>query len=169
MAETRNKTTPSLEGLWTRRAVPADAQVMAQIYNEGIDDRIATFETRHRTREEVLAWACFSDPQKRFPVIVLVEGGKEERKTARSNTNESEPTSNTITADTKGRVLAYASTAAYSPRACYAGIADFSVYVARSARGRGIGQQGIVAMQLDTHADTGFTMSGVEDVGGEFG
>jgi phosphinothricin acetyltransferase len=39
-----------------------------------------------------------------------------------------------------GRVIAFASSGAYSPRACYAGVADFSVYVAPEARGRGAGR-----------------------------
>jgi len=42
------------------------------------------------------------------------------------------------------QIVAFASTSAYRPRECYAGIAEFSVYVAREARGRGAGR---VAMQ----------------------
>jgi L-amino acid N-acyltransferase YncA len=40
----------------TRLATPADAAVIARIYNEGIADRTATFETRPRTADEVEAW-----------------------------------------------------------------------------------------------------------------
>jgi len=39
-----------------RPATPADAAAIAAIYNEGIDDRTATFETRPRTPEEVAGW-----------------------------------------------------------------------------------------------------------------
>jgi phosphinothricin acetyltransferase len=39
-----------------RLATPADAIAIARIYNEGIDERSATFETRHRTVDDVLAW-----------------------------------------------------------------------------------------------------------------
>ena len=35
----------------SRAATPNDAEALARIYNEGIDDRIATFETRSRTAE----------------------------------------------------------------------------------------------------------------------
>ncbi|MEF2276886.1 arsinothricin resistance N-acetyltransferase ArsN1 family A [Deinococcus sp. YIM 134068] len=37
----------------TRPATPADAPAIARIYNEGIADRVATFETRERTAAEV--------------------------------------------------------------------------------------------------------------------
>ncbi len=40
----------------TRLATSADAPAIARIYNEGIEDRVATFETRLRTAAEVEAW-----------------------------------------------------------------------------------------------------------------
>jgi phosphinothricin acetyltransferase len=89
-----------------RPATQADAAAIARIYNQGIEDRIATFETRPRTEAEVQAWLA-------FPVAVAEEDG---------------------------RVLAFASSSAYSERACYAHIADFSVYTAREARRRGAGR-----------------------------
>ena len=90
-----------------RRATPADAAIIADIYNEGIEDGIATFETRLRTPDDVRKW--FGT---RFPIVV-VEDGRE--------------------------VIAFASTSEYRPRECYVGVAEFSVYVARSDRGRGQG------------------------------
>jgi phosphinothricin acetyltransferase len=39
-----------------RRASRADAEAIAAIYNEGIADRVATFETRPREPHEVAAW-----------------------------------------------------------------------------------------------------------------
>ena len=39
-----------------RAARPGDAAAIARIYNEGIADRIATFETRIRTAEDIRAW-----------------------------------------------------------------------------------------------------------------
>jgi phosphinothricin acetyltransferase len=91
-----------------RLAVPNDAAAIAEIYNEGILDRVATFETRLRTEADILGW--FGD---RYPVVVVEDAG---------------------------RVIAFASTSLYRPRECYAGIAEFSVYVAREARGRGAGR-----------------------------
>jgi L-amino acid N-acyltransferase YncA len=97
----------------SRRATPADAAAIADIYNEGIEDGIATFETRPRTVEDVRTWF-----ETRFPIVVVEEAGQ---------------------------VIAFASTSEYRPRDCYAGVAEFSVYVARSKRGRGAGR---LAMQL---------------------
>ncbi len=94
--------------LRTRSATPGDAEAIARIYNEGIEDRVATFETRPRGAEDVRGW--FDGVH---PIVV---------------------------AEDEGRVLAFASTSTYRPRECYAGIAEFSVYVAREARGRGAGR-----------------------------
>ena len=90
-----------------RPASPADAERIAQIYNEGIEDRVGTFETRPRTTADVRAWFDGLHP------IVVVEAD--------------------------GEVIAFASTSSYRARECYAGIADFSVYVARQGRGHGAG------------------------------
>jgi len=88
-----------------RLATAADAAAIARIYNQGIEDRSATFETRLRATAEVAAWF-----DGRHPIIVVEE---------------------------EGQVIAFAATFAYSPRACYAGIAEVSLYVERSARARG--------------------------------
>ncbi len=49
-----------------RLAVPEDATAIAAIYNEGIDERIATFETRHRRPEDVRCWIG-----RRYPVVIV--------------------------------------------------------------------------------------------------
>src|SRR5437016_2668524 len=49
-----------------RPASPGDAAAMCRIYNEGIDDRMATFETVRRTPDDVRAW--FGD---RHPLVVV--------------------------------------------------------------------------------------------------
>lgn len=99
----------------TRPATPDDAPAMTAIYNEGIEDRVATFETRTRTPDDVRAW--FDQP--RFPIVVVEDAG---------------------------RVIAFASTSLYRSRECYAGIAEYSVYVARDARGRGAGRAAMQAL-----------------------
>src|SRR5688500_18816340 len=101
--------------LAARPASPDDAPILAQIYNEGIEDRVGTFETRPRTAEDVIAWFDGVHP------IVVVE------------------------ADEDG-VVAFASTSSYRSRDCYAGIAEFSVYVARHARGQGAGRLAMQAL-----------------------
>ncbi|HEX8903457.1 MAG TPA: arsinothricin resistance N-acetyltransferase ArsN1 family A [Longimicrobiaceae bacterium] len=44
-----------------------------------------------------------------------------------------------LVAESGGRVVGWVSASEYRPRDCYAGIAEFSVYVAAGARGRGVG------------------------------
>lgn len=43
-------------GLRTRAATSADASAIAAIYNEGIADRIATFETEPRSATDIAGW-----------------------------------------------------------------------------------------------------------------
>src|SRR5207237_7649343 len=54
-----------------RPATRADAAAVAAIYNEGIADRTATFETRPRSAGDVLPW--FNDTH---PVVVVEEDGR---------------------------------------------------------------------------------------------
>ncbi len=49
-----------------RPAVPEDAGAIARIYNGGIEERVAPFETRPRTAEEIRSW--FGG---RHPVVVV--------------------------------------------------------------------------------------------------
>ncbi len=52
-------------------------------------------------------------------------------------------------------VVAFASTSSYRARPCYAGIAEFSVYVTRSRRGAGAGQVAMAAL-LEAAEAAGF-------------
>jgi phosphinothricin acetyltransferase len=53
-----------------RQATPGEAHAIALIYNEGIADRSATFETRARTAGDVRAWF-----DGKHPIVVVEEGG----------------------------------------------------------------------------------------------
>jgi len=107
----------------TRVATLEDAAAIARIYNEGIEDRIATFETRARTADDIRAWFNGIHP------IVVVEDGQQ--------------------------VIAFGATSIYRPRECYAGIAETSVYVARSQRRQGAGRIALCAL-MDAAAQAGF-------------
>jgi len=100
--------------MFPRTATANDAAAIAEIYNEGIQDRLATFETRLRTGEDIRNW--FDGIH---PVIVVEE---------------------------ESRIIAFAATSTYRPRECYSGIAEFSVYVARAARGHGVGRMAMDAL-----------------------
>lgn len=52
----------------TRLATSGDAEAICQIYNQGIEDRVATLETEMRTPEERRRWLAVRSP--RHPVLV---------------------------------------------------------------------------------------------------
>jgi phosphinothricin acetyltransferase len=54
-----------------RAATPDDAPAIARIYNQGIEERVATFETRLRTEADVRAWF-----DGLHPVLVVEERGE---------------------------------------------------------------------------------------------
>jgi phosphinothricin acetyltransferase len=100
-----------------RTARPADAQAIAEIYNEGIATRLATFETEPRSASDVEGWL---DAGERLPVLVAEEDAE---------------------------VLGWARILTYSDRPVYAGVGEVSVYVTEKARGRGIGTALLEALQ----------------------
>jgi phosphinothricin acetyltransferase len=51
-----------------------------------------------------------------------------------------------VVVEERGEVVAFASTSAYRSRPCYAGIAEFSVYVSRHRRGAGAGRVAMIAL-----------------------
>jgi phosphinothricin acetyltransferase len=106
-----------VSALTTRLAGPGDAAAIAAIYNEGIADRVATFETEPRTAAQIAQQ--LADKGERFPTVVAERGG---------------------------RVVAWAGAGAYRSRPAYAGVAEHSVYVARAARGTGAGRAALEAL-----------------------
>ena len=96
-----------------RPATASDAPAIAAIYNEGIEDRVATFETRARDAHEVAEWIAGG-----LPFVVAEDGG----------------------------IAGFARVSPYSDRCVYAGIGEHGVYVARAARGRGVGRRLLEAL-----------------------
>jgi phosphinothricin acetyltransferase len=94
-----------------RPAVADDAPAIARIYNQGIDDRVATFETEPRSAAQV--GAILAERTGTHPAVVV---------------------------ERDGETVAFAWSSPYSDRQCYAGIGEFSVYVERGARGAGAGR-----------------------------
>lgn len=95
-----------------RAAAADDAAAICEIHNQGIVDRVATLDTTTRTPEGVRQWLGERGP--RHPVIV---------------------------ADADGSIVGWGSLNQFNPRRAYDFVADFSVYVERWMRGRGIGRQ----------------------------
>lgn len=88
-----------------------DAAAIAEIYNQGILARIATYETTLRTPEDIEQ--NLKNSEGRFPYLV---------------------------AEVDGAVMGWASVSTYRPRDCYRGIGEFSIYVHEDARGKGVGK-----------------------------
>lgn len=99
-----------------RPAGPADALAICLIYNQGIEDRIATLETELRTPEERREWLAARGP--RHPVYVAI---------AEDNGEET--------------VVGWGSLNVYNPRPAYQHVADFSIYIERGWRGKGVGRR----------------------------
>ena len=57
-----------------RPATPDDAAAICRIYNQGIEDRIATLETELRTPEERRQWMATRGL--RHPVVVAITDGQ---------------------------------------------------------------------------------------------
>ena len=100
-----------------RPADSGDAAAIAAVYNQGIAERTATFETDPRSVADIEARLR---DQLRYPTLVAEEDGA---------------------------VVGWAAVSSYRPRACYSGIGEFSIYVHRDARGRGIGRRLLEALE----------------------
>lgn len=109
-----------------RPATIDDAAAIAEIYNQGIAGRMATFETVPRTSRDIEASLRASVG--RFPYLVVERGGQ---------------------------MLGWASVSTYRPRECYSGIGEFSIYIHEDARGQGVGKVLLPAL-VDAARAAGF-------------
>jgi L-amino acid N-acyltransferase YncA len=87
-----------------------DLHEILRIYNEGIEDRLATLETEQKGRTDIEDW--WEQHDERYVVLVAAEASS---------------------------LIGFASLNRFSHRCAHSAIADLSVYVTRSQRGRGIG------------------------------
>ncbi len=93
-----------------RRATIGDLEAIRTIYNEGIEDRVATLDLDPKTAVEMNAW--WAEHDERY--AVLVAAGSE-------------------------CVVGWASLNRFSHRCAHANVADLSIYVGREHRGKGVG------------------------------
>ena len=93
-----------------RPANAADLPSIREIYNQGIEDRIATLDLEEKSQEDIERW--FAAHGARYAVLVAEESGQ---------------------------IIGWASLNRFSPRRAYDGVADVSVYVRRECRGLGTG------------------------------
>lgn len=95
-----------------------DLDAILTIYNQGIEDRIATLEVDQKDMDYMTNW--FETHNGRHRVFV---------------------------AETDGEVVGWASLHAYSHRCAYAGVGELSVYIHRDWRGKGVGQKLLTALE----------------------
>ena len=168
-----------------RAATAADAAALCRIYNQGIEDRVATLETELRTPEERAAWLAAKGP--RHPVIVAettaeatkpivaaaepgtISNGPPTARAASTAVATDEPgtisngpptaraASTAVATDEPGTIsnrpptaraansalatiIGWGSLNQFNPREAYRHVVDFSIYVDRAYRGRGVGK-----------------------------
>jgi len=101
-----------------RKAVVADLNQILLIYNQGIEDRIATLELDPKDLTYITHW--FENHTGRYPVFV---------------------------SECNGEIVGWADLHPYSHRCAYAGVGEISVYVRRDWRGKGVGQSLLAALE----------------------
>ena len=109
-----------------REARPEDASEIARVFNQGVQDQLATFENAFARPEDRYLWIV-ARPAK-YPVIV---------------------------AQLKHTLIGWASLGPYSLKYCFSGIAELSIYIDRNYRSHGVGQLLMKALQ-DAARDRGF-------------
>ncbi|SFL85870.1 arsinothricin resistance N-acetyltransferase ArsN1 family A [Pelosinus propionicus] len=101
-----------------RIASLSDIKQITEIYNQGIQDRIATLETNTKSVEEMIAW--LKNRSSRHKVLVLEDAEK--------------------------RIKGWASLNVFNARECYKGVADLSIYINREERNKKLGKHLLLAL-----------------------
>ena len=114
------------ESFAVRLATIGDLEAIRRIYNEGIEDRVATLDLEPKSLEEITEW--WSTHDGRYAVLVAIDSDEEE-------------------------VVGWTSLNQFSQRCAHENIADLSVYVARRHREKGIGY--LLLTALVRQAETG--------------
>jgi phosphinothricin acetyltransferase len=109
-----------------RRASKEDLDEILRVYNEGIEDRVATLEANPKSRADLEDW--WGQHDEPYSVLVAFDGDV---------------------------AVGWASLNRFSHRCAHSTIADLSVYVARSHRGRGVGTM-LLAKLADEAMGGGF-------------
>jgi len=134
-----------------RPATEADADVICEIYNQGIEDRLATLETELRTPDERRHWLAARSPRRPVIVCELAIPATSSNRPPTSLPDHAPPApTSPATSSTRPPTplpdhappapIAWASLNVFNPRDAYRFVADISVYVERQWRGKGAGR-----------------------------
>ena len=104
-----------------------DIPQITKIYNEGIEDRVATLETGLRTEKDMVEWLNSRDESHS---VLVIE-------------------------DETGVTVGWASLNIFNSRCCYSGVADISIYILRDMRGKGFGKI-LLEYLIETSKKKGF-------------
>lgn len=115
-----------LKDITIRKSNETDIKSVLTIYNQGIEDRIATLETEIKDFSYMKDW--YDKHSGRYKVIV---------------------------AEHEGQTVGWASLNQYNNRCAYDGVADLSVYISREYRGKGIGKK-LLAELVSLAKENGF-------------
>jgi len=110
-----------------RIATINDIEQITEIYNQGIQDRVATLEANTKSIAEMEKW--FSIRSERHKVIIVE--------------------------DKQGYIKGWASLNVFNARECYQGVADLSIYIRREVRGQGLGKILLIAL-IEAAKQAGF-------------
>jgi phosphinothricin acetyltransferase len=127
----------TLRCVHTRLVEPGDAEALMTIYNVEVVETTVTFDLVPRSLEDQVAW--IQDHLGAHPAIVAVD--EESATGVRGARGEI--------------ILGFAAIGPYRSRAAYATTVEDSVYVDRSARGRGVGRL-LLEDLLDLSSKGGF-------------
>jgi len=116
-----------MTGVHIRLSPEADLAALTEIYNEQVENGVATFDTEVKTLEERREW-FLSHQEGKYPLISAV---------------------------TNDQVLGWGSLSPFHPRPAYHPTTEFSVYVHKSYRGKGVGDM-LLADLLDRARRFGF-------------
>ena len=112
--------TESRPQLTVRPAAEDDASAMREIFAEGVQDHLIPYEDQPRSREELKAQIAAALADERHPILI---------------------------AELRGWILGWAALAQADARAKLSDVAEVFVYVRRSFRNYGVGQQLMRALQ----------------------
>lgn len=101
-----------------RIASLSDIEQITEIYNQGIQDRIATLEANIKSVEEMIEW--LKNRSSRHKVLILEDNEK--------------------------KIMGWASLNVFNARECYQGVADLSIYIRREVRGIGLGKHLLLSL-----------------------
>jgi len=94
-----------------RKAKLCDLKEITEIYNNAIENTVATFDTKTKSLEEQIKW--FNNHGKRYPIIV---------------------------AEKNGDIIGWSALSKYSTKCAYADTVELSLYVKNKHQGEGIGK-----------------------------